>query len=315
METSTPFGATTAKKFIRRQHAPTLVHPPLRRTLLILCLVLLHSMLIAPNTVNAQDTPDYFRDNCYSCHTIGGGRITGPDLKNVLQRQKREWLVNFMMDPRGVIDSGDLYAQKIFEASQKVYMTNVRTMTRERADKLLGLIEEESKLEKSHFPGLQISDRPFTDKDRSLGRNIFLGLSPLKEGGTACISCHSVHGLSALGGGRLGPDLTDIFEKKGRKSLSAWLAAPATETMQPIFKDHLMEQNEILCLVAHFEELAGEQPASPSVNRVTFLLLGLVLSSALVLVFDSLWKERFSGVRRSLVEQSTTQKPNSPQEH
>jgi mono/diheme cytochrome c family protein len=273
-------------------------------------------MLLAPSVANAQDTPDFFRLNCVSCHTIGGGRMAGPDLKNVLQRQKREWLANFMMDPRGVIASGDPYARKIFEEAQKVPMPNLKGMSRDRVENLLDLIEAESKLEKSQFKGLQISNEPFTDEDRSQGRELFLGHQRLAKGGTTCISCHSVHGLPALGGGRLGPDLTNVYERlQGRKSISNWLAAPATETMQPIFKAHPIEPKEIHALVAFFEELVGQQPSSPSVNRVTFLLLGLVLSSALVFVFDALWKQRFTGVRRALVEQCTAKKHNSPQEH
>ncbi len=289
---------------------------PLCLTLLALCLALLDWLPLGSGTASAQDTPDFFRQYCVSCHTIGGGRLTGPDLKNVLQRQKREWLANFMMDPRGVIDSGDPYALKIFEEARKVPMPNLTGMTRDRVEKLLDLIEAESKLEKSQFKGLQISNKPFTDEDRSQGRELFLGHRRLKKGGTACISCHSVQGLPALGGGRLGPDLTKVYERlKGRKSLSAWLVAPGTETMQPIFKTHPLEPDEIHTLVAFFEAHASEQPASPAVNRVTFLLLGLVLSCTLIFVFDSLWKQRFTGVRRALVEQYTAKKPNSPQEH
>ena len=287
-----------------------------RLFLLAFCLLPIGCMLLAASMANAQDSPDFFRQNCVNCHTIGGGRLTGPDLKNVLQRQKREWLMNFMMDPRGIIASGDPYAQKIFTEARKVQMPTLPGMTRERVGNLLDLIAAESKLEKSQFKGLQLSNKPFTDEDRSQGRELFLGRKRLAKGGTACISCHSVHGLPALGGGRLGPDLTQVYERlKGRKSLSAWLIAPGTETMQPIFKFHPIEPDEIQALVAFFESVAGEQPASPAVNRITFLLLGLLLSSALVFAFDSLWKQRFSGVRRSLVEQCTAKTDNPPQEH
>jgi len=34
-----------------------------------------------------EDSPEYFRKNCMNCHTIGGGRLTGPDLKNVSQQK------------------------------------------------------------------------------------------------------------------------------------------------------------------------------------------------------------------------------------
>src|SRR5262249_2147663 len=37
----------------------------------------------------AQEAADFFRQNCVSCHTVGGGRLTGPDLKNVTQRKER----------------------------------------------------------------------------------------------------------------------------------------------------------------------------------------------------------------------------------
>ena len=39
-----------------------------------LAIVLLWS-LVAVSTLRAQDTPDYFRQNCMNCHTIGGGRL------------------------------------------------------------------------------------------------------------------------------------------------------------------------------------------------------------------------------------------------
>ncbi len=56
----------------------------------------------------------------------------------------------------------------------------------------------------------------------------FLAQQRLEAGGAACISCHSMHDVAALGGGRLGPDLTNVYERlEGRKALSAWLVAPA----------------------------------------------------------------------------------------
>ena len=116
--------------------------------------------------LRGQDTPDYFRQNCLSCHTIGGGRLTGPDLKDVTQRKDRNWLASFMMNPRAVLDSGDAYALKLLEESRNVPMPTLPGLDRERADKLLDLIEAESKLDESQFRGLQISTRPFTDETK-----------------------------------------------------------------------------------------------------------------------------------------------------
>jgi cytochrome c2 len=238
-----------------------------------------------------------------NCHTIGGGRLTGPDLKDVTKRKDREWLKQFMANPKAVIDSGDPYAQKLLEESRNVPMPTLPGLTPDRLENLLNLIEAESKLEESQFKGLQISNKPFTDADRALGRNIFLGHAKLEAGGTSCISCHSMHDTPALGGGRLGPDLTNIYERlKGRKALSAWLMAPGTETMLPIFKNHPMTADEINALAAYFEVSAGERPAEPSANRVALLLMGLAGAAALVFGFDAIWKRRFVSVRRTLVD-------------
>jgi len=237
-----------------------------------------------------------------NCHTIGGGPLTGPDLKEVAKRKDREWLVRFMMNPKAVIDSGDAYAQKLLEV-YRAPMPTLAGMTQERAGYLLDLIAAESKLEKSQFKGLQISNKPFGPADRDLGRAIFLGRERLKQGGTACISCHSMYDTAALGGGRLGPDLTNIYERlKGRKALSAWLMAPGTETMQPIFKNHPMTADEIHALAAYFEASAGESPAEPAASRVAFLLMGLILATAIVFAFDAIWKRRFHSVRQPLVD-------------
>lgn len=274
--------------------------------------------------VHAQDTPDYYRQNCMNCHTIGGGPLTGPDLKNVTQRQDREWLIKFMQNPQAVIASGDPYAQKILEESRNVPMPILPGMTRDRAERLLDLIEAESQLEESQFKGLQISTAPFTPADVRAGRAIFHGVQRLEGGGTACIACHSTndvpadgqHGedlrlsaVSALGGGRLGPDLTNVYERlQGRNALSAWLVAPSTEAMQPIFKNHPLTSDEIHSLVAYFEATAAESPTNPSSSRVALLLMGLLGAAALVFLMDAIWRRRFHTVRRALVEEKSLPK-------
>ena len=281
------------------------------RTILLLTLV-----NIFPSLLWSQDSPDFFRQNCMNCHTIGGGRLTGPDLKDVSERKDREWLIGFTMNPKSYIDSGDPYAIKILEESRNVPMPTLPGMTRERSENLLDLIDAESKLAESQFKGLQISNKPFTDADRKSGRDIFLGTHRLEAGGAACISCHSMHDVTALGGGRLGPDLTNIYERlKGRKALSAWLVAPGTETMQPIFKNHPISNDEIHALVAYFEASAGESPAQATSSRIALLLIGLIGAAATVFGFDAIWKRRFHSVRQPLVDSTSSLSSRSTKAH
>lgn len=264
---------------------------------------------LSPSPAGAQETADYFKQNCASCHTIGGGRLTGPDLKDVTKTKDRDWLVRFILDPKAMIDSGDPYAQKLVQEARGVVMPTIAGMSRQRAENLLDLIEAESKLERSAFAGVQVPTKPFTPEEIEQGLNIFQGKQRLADGGPACISCHTLNGVAALGGGRLGPDLTTVFERmEGRKGLIAWLTAPATPTMQPLFKKHPMRSEEVVSLVAYLESasrLGGE--ANP-LDPLKFFLVGMAGTVGGLVVFQSIWRKRFRAMRRPLVHKGCMRK-------
>jgi cytochrome c2 len=255
-----------------------------------------------PAPATAQEAAAFFKQNCASCHTIGGDRLTGPDLKDVTKRKDREWLATFIRNPKAVLDGGDPYVQQLAQEARGVVMPTLFGLTRDRIDSLLDLIEAESKLPRSQFAGVQVSNRPLTAADVAAGRDLFLGHQRLANGGAACLSCHSVQGVAALGGGKLGPDLTRVFERmQDRKQLAAWLSAPATPTMQPVFKDHPLEPEEILSLVAFFEQSAKEGREDDAPSALRFFLLGLAGAAGGLAAFDALWRHRFRSVRRVLV--------------
>lgn len=273
---------------------------------------LLATTLISAN-VSGQETADYFRQNCMSCHTIGGGKLTGPDLKDVTKRKDRQWLVEFILDPDSKLnDPSDSYAQQILQEANGVKMPKTFGITKDRAERLLDLIEAESKLPNSQFAGLKIPDRPFTSKDVENGRQYFFGYQRFAKGAPSCVSCHTVAEAGYLGGGRLGPDLTKVYERlQGRKTLASWLAAPATPTMLPIYKQHPLENQEILALVAYLEHSATQTSSEDSVARFNFFLLGLAGVVVTLVVFEYLWKGRFRSARKALVLESTTKNQNS----
>lgn len=249
-------------------------------------------------------TPDYddFKANCASCHTIGGGRLAGPDLKGATGRKDRAWLAQFVVDPKGVIDSGDPYARNLLEESRGVMMPAVPGMTRARAERLVDLVAYESKQPKSKFAGTVVSDRPLTPADVARGEALFLGRESLKNGGPACNSCHTVVGLGGFGGGRLGPDLSGAFARlDGRKALAAWLSAPPSPTMTPLYKNRPIESEEALALVAYLKDRAALGTDAAPGSATDFAAAGLAGAAALLALFDLVWRRRFRGVRRALV--------------
>ena len=272
-------------------------------TTLGLALALLHGSLLAQTA--SEETVAYFRQNCTSCHTIGGGRLAGPDLKDVTKRRELAWLVPFILNPKGIIDSGDPYAQQLLQEARGVYMTPVPGITRERATKLVALIEIESALEESQFAGLQISDRPLTDLDVARGQALFTGGQDFENGAPACISCHTTNQVGMLGGGLLGPDLTSAYARlEGRKALSAWLSAPPSLVMQPVFRNQPLDGEEILALVAYLKNTAETGEADSKPVRVEFTLAGCAVAAVILVLFDFFWRNRFRDVRETIVEQS-----------
>lgn len=272
----------------------------------LLSLVALLTLVVWDDSaLQAQDAAAFFKQNCTSCHTIGGGRLTGPDLKDVTSRKDRAWFVQFLQSPKAMIDSGDPYAVKLQQEARGVVMPNITGMNPQQAQALLDMIATESNLPRSQFAGMQISDRPLTSLDIEKGKLIFRGEQSLSGGGPACISCHTVKGLTLLGGGRLGPDLTRVYERlQGRKGLAAWLSSPASPTMSPVFKDHAIQPDEILSLVALFEDSAKRGGQDDTTSLLNFFLLGVGGMVLGLISLDTLWKTRFRGVRRSMVHKN-----------
>lgn len=268
----------------------------MRRILLILAIAAMGS------TAAADEAATYFRQNCMSCHTIGGGRLVGPDLKEVGRRADRDWLIRFMVNPKSFLDANDPYAMKLKEESRGAVMPNISGLDAAKAAALLTLIEAESKLPESQFIGLNLSDQPFAARDIAAGQRIFEGTKRLANGGAACLACHSVDGLDTFGGGRLGPDLTKVYERmNGRKNLASWLMAPATPTMRPLFADKSLTNEEIVSLVAYLESSARKPRVDGDTSTLSFFFLGLGGAVFGLLGADAVWRKRFRGVRKPMV--------------
>lgn len=262
-------------------------------------------VLFGATVVSAQAPAEYFEQYCFACHTVGEGPLVGPDLKDVGLRRDRDWLVRFIENPQAVLDSGDADAQQLVDDAGGMVMPTSPGMTRELAVALLDLIEAQSQNgpPASNGASAAVSAPPFTDQDIALGRNLFAGHIPPAGGGPSCVSCHQVAGLTSVAGGRLGPDLTDVYERLSRRrGLTAWLSAPATPTMQAVYGTRGLTAEEVDGLVA-FLELAATDSAPPDPPSAwVFLACGLGGGIVGLVILSSAWRARLRAVRRTLVE-------------
>ncbi|MEK8024142.1 MAG: hypothetical protein AAB229_10095, partial [Candidatus Hydrogenedentota bacterium] len=161
--------------------------------------------------------------------------------------------------------------------------------------------------------------RLLTPEAAENGRLIFVGDRRLSLAGAPCISCHTIEGLRNLGGGMLGPDLTEVYSRLGgERGLSAWLSSPASPTMKPLFGENPFSDDEITMLVSFFKSTAERRslisagPAgsghdvsgqAPSLfnSTMVFLVIGLIATVAGLSSMDWIWRRRFRSVREPMV--------------
>jgi mono/diheme cytochrome c family protein len=85
-----------------------------------------------------------FTSNCKACHSIGKGKIVGPDLQNVTERRSKEWLHKFIPQPMKMIESGDPVATKLFEEHNKIPMPDQTYLKASEIDDILAFVKEQS---------------------------------------------------------------------------------------------------------------------------------------------------------------------------
>jgi mono/diheme cytochrome c family protein len=239
-----------------------------------------------------------FEKMCYSCHNIGGGDKKGPDLKDVTQRRKREWLHQFIPTPKARKNAGDATAVELFKKYAPEEMPD-QMVSADQIDQILGLIEQYSKKPPFVPQSGKLARRP-TPQDVPAGYRLFTGQTRLKNGGPACISCHSVEGVGLLGGGTLGFDLTQANVKYTEVELASILKAPAFPTMSKMFANRELDNEEVVRLFAYLQS-ARQRTPNPARSAAHTLIGSAAGVLVLLGAMNFTWKGRLRGVRKPLV--------------
>lgn len=259
--------------------------------------------LCPPGFSQEPDAEAFFKIQCVACHNIGSPGILGPDLAGVTERQTREWLVPFMMDPPAVLASGDPYAQELLAAANNVQMIKIPGMDAAMANALLDYIEAQSGADPKPAP--VVETEPFTAEEINSGREYFTGAKSLENGAPACTACHTTYDIGSWGGGRLGPDLTHVSQRlQGRAGLQAWLTMPASAVMTPIFSKQRLTKAEIRDLVAFLESENEKSPSEAPAVTASFFSAGVIVAILLLVMFGLIWKNRYRSTRIPMVERA-----------
>lgn len=141
----------------------------------------------------------------------------------------------------------------------------------------------------------ELVELPLGDLD--IGKSLLTGGRRLTNRGPSCRACHSVSGIGALGGGVLGPDLTNAYHKFGAAMIK-WPEHVAP--MKPIYTGKPLTDEEKGHLLAFFRTGIGR--ATDQIYQLTGI--GAIGAVVLFLIIHWIWRNRGREVRRTMYQRS-----------
>ncbi len=128
-----------------------------KNTLAVVCLIVICGLLLPASSGIAQSEKagsaekgkEIFDSKCTMCHTIGGGKKMGPDLKGVTERREHEWLVKFISNPEKMFEENDPIATELLKEYNGLKMPN-SNLSEEQVNDVIAYIKAESETSKTN---------------------------------------------------------------------------------------------------------------------------------------------------------------------
>ncbi len=249
------------------------------------------AFLLNPGDAQAKSGKEIFTTVCVACHTVGGGKLIGPDLLGVTERREADWLLKFVKSSDTLVKAGDKRAIALL-AAFGVPMPDQKLSD----DEIRAVLEYTKQLPAGTKPKALPKIKKATKEQIVLGRQIFQGEQRLKNGGPSCISCHDVTADAIISGGILAPELTTVFGRLGGDWVRVVLGSHPFPVMQQAYKDHPFEEAEVTAIVGFLESVSATQRNHMPRDTGIMLAISGVVGVILLLGFYSLvWGRRRRG--------------------
>jgi mono/diheme cytochrome c family protein len=186
----------------------------------------------------------YERYKCYVCHQFNGfGGTLAPDLSYEGSRAQRQWLIDFLKDPKTVRPTLVLRMPKF-------------NMTDQEATTLATYIG--TALNSPNVDSAVVDAKQFTSERASFGKQLY-------EVKYACQSCHTIGAT----GGYVGPNLNNAGNWLTPAWIEAWLRNPQALVPDTIEPRRVFSEDEIQALTAYLLTLrpSGNAQGSAQVAR------------------------------------------------
>lgn len=255
--------------------------------------IVMGAALVLAHPVAGQDGEQTFRTFCVACHTIGGGRLVGPDLAGVTERRSEDWIIGFVQHSQAVIASGDSTAVALSQDFPGLVMPDW-PLSADEIRSVMGYISATASVAAEAAP--PSAPEAYTPQDAELGLNLFQGTVRFVNGGPACNSCHEVAHDAVIGGGGLAKDLTAVFSRLGGAGVRAIVGAPPFPVMERAFRGRALTEEEQRAILAFLQRADSEQAfQQPRDYGVRLVQAGVVGAAILLVLYTLLWRGRRRG--------------------
>ena len=237
--------------------------------------ILAFAIVFFVNSVQAQDGEQLFQQ-CRACHSIGQGKLLGPDLLDISKKHDATWVKNFIKSSQSMIKRGDPEAKAIFEEFNKLVMIDYPLPDAD-IEAIIKYIDSfstpnvEDNAEASALDSLSaVKDSDYlasidTDENEARGKALFEGSLNFKNGGSSCISCHHVNADEGVQGGLLAKDLTQSFSRiGGLAGIKGIIDFPPYPAMKDAYAKAAITEEESVQLQVFLMRAERENPMADS---------------------------------------------------
>ncbi len=246
----------------------------------------------------AQNGEEIFKSACAACHTVGGGKLVGPDLKGIPSKRDEDWLAQWIKSSQSLIASGDSLAVQVFHENNNIPMPD-QNLSNAEIKAVIGYIQTKSNSSGASPTANTEAQHPIKSSDSAsakdilLGQHIFEGDTRLTNGGAACISCHNVASNRVIPGGLLAKDLTTVFSRMGGDAgIAGILNAPPFPAMTEAYKNKPITEKEIFALSSFLRTVDAESKTQVATATSPLLLYGFISFIVWIGIVLLVWRHR-----------------------